>query len=55
MQRPKNLQCNLFGLTWADSDVAELGLPCGAAAGLSSVLGLLACAGAVTVTTAACG
>lgn len=42
-------------LTWADSDVAELGLSCGAAARLSSILGLLAGAGSVTVTAATRG
>lgn len=42
-------------LTWADSNVAELGLLCGALAGLSSILGQLAGAGAVTITSATCG
>lgn len=42
-------------LTWADSDVAELGLSCGATARLSSVLGQLAGAGTVTITPTASG
>lgn len=41
--------------TWAHGDVAELGLSGGAAAWLSTVLGLLAGAGAGAETSAACG
>ena len=47
--------CACKGLTWADGDVAVLGLLLGAGAGLSSVLGLLAGAKALAESTATGG